>query len=127
MLESLRLAAADAEPSSRDDIDALVFSVCQLTKLTALDICQTSDYFRSPEIRRIATCLKGLETLKFTGYDVTDDVWYSFSGYVSDFLPQSFITFERFGFFSKFSGFQLFNFNDSAHANFETAFTTCEL
>lgn len=78
-LESL-LLTADAEGAFRDDIDTLVSSVCQLTKLTSLRIVGTSDYFRTPEIRRIALNLKGLETLSFSGYDVTDDVWYAISG-----------------------------------------------
>ncbi|KAG0648558.1 hypothetical protein D0Z07_5163 [Hyphodiscus hymeniophilus] len=78
-LEALRLTA-DPEAAFRDDIDTLVSSVCQLSKLTYLDLCVTSDYFRTAEIRLLATNLKALEVLKFTGYDITDDVWYSISG-----------------------------------------------
>jgi hypothetical protein len=78
-LQSLTLTA-EAEGSFRDDIDTLVSSVCQLKALTHLDLCDASDYFRNPEISRIATSLKRLETFTFSGYDVTDAVWYAISG-----------------------------------------------
>lgn len=78
-LESLVLTA-DPEGAFRDEIDTLVSSVCLLTKLTDLNLVKTSDYFKTPEIRRIATSLKGLETFTFSGYDVNDDVWYAISG-----------------------------------------------
>lgn len=78
-LESLCLAA-DAEEVFRDDIDTVVSSVCQLTKLTNLDLCGAADYFRSPEIIRLASSLKELETLTFTGYDIKDSVWPAISG-----------------------------------------------
>ena len=78
-LESLRLAA-DAEGAIGDDIDALVSSACQLTKLTNLDLCGAADYFRTPEIGRLASGLKDLETFTFTGYEITDGVWPAISG-----------------------------------------------
>ena len=78
-LDSLVLTA-DPEGASRDEIDALVSSVCLLTNLAHLNLVKTSDYFKTPEIRRIATSLKGLETFTFSGYDVNDDVWYAISG-----------------------------------------------
>jgi hypothetical protein len=84
-LESLRLTA-DPEGAFGDDIEILISSVCQLTKLTYLDLSGTSYYFRSAQIRLIATSLKGLETFKFGGYDMTDDVLHSFIGFVF-FLP----------------------------------------
>jgi hypothetical protein len=96
MLESLRLAADDAEPNSSLDKDTLVSSICQLTKLSFLDLCQTSDYFSTPDINRITASLPGLETFKFTGYGITDNVWHSLSGYVLASLPQILKSCKRF-------------------------------
>lgn len=78
-LESLILRA-DPESAFRDDIDTLVSSVCQLTELNYLDLCETADYFGTPEIKRIASSLRGLETFSFAGYDGTDSLWSSMSG-----------------------------------------------
>jgi len=78
-LESLILRA-DAEGAFRDDIDTLVSCISQLTNLTELDLCETSDYFRSPEISRLASSLPNLEKFSFSGYDVTDAIWPSISG-----------------------------------------------
>ena len=74
ILESLELRA-DPEGAFRDDIDTLVSSVCQLTKLTYLNLFSTSDYFRTSEIKQLASKLPNLEDFSFNGYDVTDDVW----------------------------------------------------
>jgi hypothetical protein len=78
-LESLILRA-DPEATFRDDIDTLVSAISQLTGLKELDLCETSDYFRSPEIARIASSLQNLEKFSFTGYDVTDMIWPSIAG-----------------------------------------------
>jgi hypothetical protein len=78
-LESLELRA-DPEGASRDDIDSLVSSVCQLTKLTYLNLFSTSDYFQTSEIQQLVSKLPNLEDFSFTGYDVTDNVWPAISG-----------------------------------------------
>lgn len=78
-LESLILRG-DCEGAFKDDIDTLVSSVCQLSGLRELDLSETSEYFRSPEISRLASSLKKLEKFSFSGYDVTDAIWPSISG-----------------------------------------------
>jgi hypothetical protein len=78
-LESLILRA-DSEVSFKEDIDILVSSVCQLTGLRELDLCETSEPFRSPEISRVASSLQKLEKFSFSGYDVSDKIWPSISG-----------------------------------------------
>lgn len=78
-LESLILRA-DSEGAFKDDIDALVGSISQLTELRELDLCETSESFRSPEISRVASSLQKLEKFSFSGYDVTDTIWPSISG-----------------------------------------------
>jgi len=78
-LESLELRA-DPEGAFRDDIDTLVSSVCQLTKLTYLNLCSTADYFSTSEIQRLASHLSNLEDFSFSGYEVTDEVWHAMSG-----------------------------------------------
>lgn len=78
-LESLILRA-ESEGAFKDDIDTLVSSVSQLTGLRELDLCETSEYFRSPEIIRLASNLLKLEKFSFSGYEVTDTIWPSISG-----------------------------------------------
>ena len=63
-LESLTLNA-DPEDAFRDDIDALVLSICQLKHLKYLNLLSISDYFRTPEILQLSQNLKGLEELWF--------------------------------------------------------------
>jgi hypothetical protein len=73
-LESLELRA-EPEGAFRDDIDALISSISQLTKLKYLNLVQTSDYFRTSEILSLSSVLVNLEELWFGGYDITDDLW----------------------------------------------------
>lgn len=73
-LESLSLKA-DAEGAFRDDIDVLISSISQLTKLRYLNLINTSDYFRTSEILSLASVLTNLEDFSFGGYDVTDGLW----------------------------------------------------
>jgi hypothetical protein len=75
-LESLELRADDAESGFRDDIDVLISSISQLTKLRYLNLVSTSDYFRTSEILKLSSVLTHLEDLSFGGYDVTDDLWH---------------------------------------------------
>ncbi|KAH6715310.1 hypothetical protein BKA61DRAFT_549226 [Leptodontidium sp. MPI-SDFR-AT-0119] len=77
-LESLELRA-DPETAFRDDIDILVSSVCQLTNLKYLDLLSTSDYFSTSEILTLASHLRQLEVVFFSGYDVTDALWHGIS------------------------------------------------
>ena len=73
-LESLSLKA-DPEGAFRDDIDVLISSICQLTKLRYLNLVSTSEYFRTSDILKLSSVLTNLEDLSFGGYDVTDDLW----------------------------------------------------
>lgn len=80
-LESLILRAEAESDDSRDDIDTFVSSISSLTNLKELDIVDTADFFRSPEIIRIASSLLHLEKFSFSGYEgVTDTIWPSISG-----------------------------------------------
>ena len=72
-LESLELSA-DPEGGFRDDIDTLISSISQLTKLKYLNLRDTSDYFRTTEILALSSVLLELEEFSFGGYDVTDDL-----------------------------------------------------
>ena len=78
-LESLSLRA-DPESSTRDDIDTLISCICFLPKLKELDLLETSDYFNTPEIRRLAQHLPNLEKFIFAGLSVTNDVLPAMSG-----------------------------------------------
>jgi hypothetical protein len=78
-LECLILRA-DPEGSFRDDIDTLVSSISQLSNLKELDLLYTSDYFKSAEIRQLASNLTNLEKITFSGFDVTDEIWPSVAG-----------------------------------------------
>lgn len=73
-LECLILRA-DAEGSFRDDIDTLVSSISQLSNLKELDLLYTSDYFKSSEIKQLASNLPNLEKITFSGLEVTDEIW----------------------------------------------------
>jgi hypothetical protein len=75
-LDSLVLRA-DAEGSFRDDIDTLVSAISQLSNLKELNLLDTSEYFKSSEIRQLAMHLPGLEKLSFGGFEVTDEIWSS--------------------------------------------------
>jgi hypothetical protein len=55
-LESLTLKA-DSEGAFRDDIDALVTSICLLKNLKYLNLIGSADYFRTGEVLRLATSL----------------------------------------------------------------------
>jgi hypothetical protein len=74
-LESLELRA-DPEGGFRDDIEVLISSISQLTKLRYLNLVSTSDYFHTSEILSLSFVLVNLEELWFGGYDVTDDLWH---------------------------------------------------
>jgi hypothetical protein len=73
-LESLILRG-DSDDISGEDIDLLVSSISKLTGLKELDICETSEFFGSYEISRLASCLPKLEKFSFSGYEVTDTIW----------------------------------------------------
>ncbi|KAG9236613.1 hypothetical protein BJ875DRAFT_215154 [Amylocarpus encephaloides] len=73
-LENLDLKA-DADGAFRDDIDALVDTLCTLSNLRCLKLISTSDYFTSSEIIRLASWLHNLEDFWFGGYEITDRIW----------------------------------------------------
>jgi hypothetical protein len=73
-LESLSLRA-EAEGGTYDDIEILLSSLSQLTRLKSLDIYETSDFFSSPRIAQLASNLPELRDFTFSGYDATDDIW----------------------------------------------------
>ncbi|CAD6439359.1 8c6e0674-9b75-4862-9d27-81e8812c6163 [Sclerotinia trifoliorum] len=58
----------------RDDIDNLLTSICQLTKLKELTIVESFEYFSSNEIKRLARSLPLLEKFHFSGYGVGDEI-----------------------------------------------------
>ncbi|KAF7907766.1 uncharacterized protein EAF01_005352 [Botrytis porri] len=58
----------------RDDIDNLLTSICQLTKLKELTIMESFEYFSSNEIKRLATSLPLLEKFHFSGYGIGDEI-----------------------------------------------------
>lgn len=78
-LEKLNLKA-EADGAFGDDIDILIDSICQLKNLKELKLVNTSDYFASHHITRIASHLPNLETFIFGGYDLTDQIWDSMAG-----------------------------------------------
>jgi hypothetical protein len=78
-LETLILRG-DPEGSFRDDIDTVISAISQLSGLKELDLLNTSEYFKSAEIRQIASSLRGLEKLTIAGFDVTDEIWPSMAG-----------------------------------------------
>ncbi|KAF8851146.1 hypothetical protein BDZ45DRAFT_632124 [Acephala macrosclerotiorum] len=75
-LESLELRA-DPEGGFRDDIEDLITSISQLSKLKYLNLLSTSDYFRTAECLLLVSSLTSLEELWFSGYDVTDELWHA--------------------------------------------------
>ncbi|KAA8573155.1 hypothetical protein EYC84_003668 [Monilinia fructicola] len=58
----------------RDDIDNLLTSICQLTKLKELTIMESFEYFSSNEIKRLAKSLPLLEKFHFSGYGIGDEI-----------------------------------------------------
>ncbi|QSZ35821.1 hypothetical protein DSL72_006943 [Monilinia vaccinii-corymbosi] len=58
----------------RDDIDNLLTSICQLTKLKELTIMESFEYFSSNEIKRLAISLPLLEKFHFSGYGIGDEI-----------------------------------------------------
>ncbi|CAG8970878.1 hypothetical protein HYALB_00000857 [Hymenoscyphus albidus] len=78
-LEKLTLTA-DPEGAFGDDIEVLVSSICQLKKLKELQLVNTSDFFSSHHITRLASNLLNLETFYFSGYDVGDQIWDAMAG-----------------------------------------------
>ncbi|KAH8600866.1 hypothetical protein B0O99DRAFT_736883 [Bisporella sp. PMI_857] len=79
-LDSLVLRAEDADESTRDDIEILLYSISQLTNLKELDLSETSEMFNSSHIKQIAASLPKLEELFIGGYDARDTIWPSFAG-----------------------------------------------
>lgn len=75
-LESLELRA-DPEGGFRDDIEDLITSISNLSKLKYLNLLSTSDYFRTAECLLLVGPLTSLEELWFSGYDVTDELWHA--------------------------------------------------
>ncbi|ESZ92296.1 hypothetical protein SBOR_7336 [Sclerotinia borealis F-4128] len=58
----------------RDDIDNLLASICQLTKLKGLTLMESFEYFSSNEIKRLAKSLPLLEKFHFSGYGIGDEI-----------------------------------------------------
>ena len=65
----------DAEDYTRDDVDALVTSLCKLTHLVDLRLKDISEYFRNEHICRLARNLIELEEFSTSGYGITDSIW----------------------------------------------------
>lgn len=78
-LESLTLHA-DTEDWEYDDTVILVASICKLTNLRELDLCEASDNFPSSETSQIALSLPQLEKFTISGYDLTDTIWPDMAG-----------------------------------------------
>ncbi|RDW70256.1 hypothetical protein BP5796_08653 [Coleophoma crateriformis] len=70
----------DVDDPDLIDNGVLVSSICQLTKLNYLRLIGVSDNFCSPDIQSLATHLKGLEELHFSGFNITDDILPALSG-----------------------------------------------
>lgn len=64
----------DAEEVVRDDIDAIIDSVCQLSNLKKLELRGVADYFSDAELIRTLTPLSELEEVYIGGYGVSDAV-----------------------------------------------------
>lgn len=74
-LEILELRGGSDEVfRSRDDIDNLLASICQLIKLKELTIMESFEYFSSKEINRLAKSLPLLEKFHFSGYGIGDEI-----------------------------------------------------
>ena len=73
-LEELFLKG-DGEDVLRDDIEALVDSLCKLSKLKHLELKDVSDYFRDENIVKLAQHLPQLENLYTSGFGITDAIW----------------------------------------------------
>ncbi|KAI9646767.1 hypothetical protein NHQ30_004766 [Ciborinia camelliae] len=75
-LEVLELRGSSDEVFRvRDDIDNLLASICQLTKLKELTIMESFEYFSSNEIKRLAQSLPLLEKFHFSGYGIGDEIF----------------------------------------------------
>jgi hypothetical protein len=70
----------DALGCTRDDIDILCDSLCQLTNLRDLKLRGVSELFRDDSIIRLARSLIHLHSLYVEGYSVTDAVWPALAG-----------------------------------------------
>lgn len=77
-LQSLWLRG-DGDDVTRDDIDVLVDSLCQLTDLRDLELKDVSDYFRDNDLCKLAKNLPELEEFWTSGWNVTDAIWEDFS------------------------------------------------
>ncbi|KAK5736875.1 hypothetical protein LTS12_026054 [Elasticomyces elasticus] len=73
-LQSLSLRV-DPDSVTRDDVEALLDSLCRLTNLRELHLCRISDYFTNEHIKLLAQHLIRLETLHIGSYGITDAVW----------------------------------------------------
>jgi hypothetical protein len=72
-LTTLRLRG-DSEGVMRDDIDALVDSVIQLTNLKHLELRGVADYFSDTQLVRLFTALSNLEEVYVGGFGVSDAI-----------------------------------------------------
>ncbi|KAI9719827.1 MAG: hypothetical protein M1812_003316 [Candelaria pacifica] len=73
-LQSVKLKG-ESENIVRDDLDILVGSLSNLTKLRDLQLREVSDYFRDEHICTLASNLTRLEELYISGFGITDIVW----------------------------------------------------
>lgn len=72
-LQTLHLKA-DPDPTSRDDIETFINSVCSLTRLQDLRLVRISDYFSDEHIKLLARYLPDLRELFIGGYGISDSV-----------------------------------------------------
>lgn len=70
----LRGVGSDELFRARNDIDNIVASICQLTKLKGLTIQESFEYFSTNEIKRLAKSLPLLEIFHFSGYGIGDEI-----------------------------------------------------
>lgn len=73
-LETLELRA-DADSATRDDIDTLITSLCQLKELKDLKLLEISDFFSNAQIQQLAVSLPALEYLSIAGYGIDDSIF----------------------------------------------------
>lgn len=66
---------AEPEPTSRDDIERLIGTLCKLKNLRELKLTRISDYFSDEQIILISHHLLNLEDLYVGGYGVSDAVF----------------------------------------------------
>ena len=76
-LKSLRTLVLRGDPDacSRDDMDALCESVCEIPGLRDLKLRGVSEYFTNDHINYLAWNLLSLEHLYVEGYGINDGVW----------------------------------------------------